>query len=180
MKNILVIAIMVLLSCQTKNKSQKINEAIGSKYNDSLIANQRSDSAKTINTNSLSFLDSIDRKYVLSIEQIKNHTLIDSIYYTGVLSNAGFSGDTIFNFNNDFKGALIEYDDKQSCIYKFLLIFNKEEKNLSNMIVYTDCDQDESVDYQTLRYKLLNDSVFETIETYFPANSKAKKNEKFI
>ncbi len=180
MKNILIIAAMVLFSCQAKKKTIEKNEPLRPKRNDSLVISRESNSAKIADTDSVSFLDSIARKDILSIRQIRSHTLIDSVYYSGALSNSSFSGDTVLSFYKNLVGALIEYNDNQSCIYKFLLIFNRENKNLSKMIVYSDCDQDESADYETLDYRLLNDSIFETIETYVPANSKKQKVTKYL
>src|SRR5579863_122866 len=103
--------------------------------------------------NSSPFLDSIAEQEELSVEQIKSHTLIDSVYFTGRFSRAGFTGDTVFHFSNGFIGAIIEYDDRLVCAYKFLLIFRPSDyRNTASGIVNSDCDKDESSAYNDRRY----------------------------
>jgi hypothetical protein len=177
MRSLLVIVTVFLFSCQSQQETKAKNEKKELKPDSTLSGQQESDSAKADATSS-SFLDSIAKKYELSIEQIRNHTFIDSVYYTGIFSDVGFSGDTVLSFRNGFKGAIINYDDRRSCIYKFLLVINPDNQISVNKIIYTDCDHDESVDYTTLRYKFLNDSIFETTETYIPAKGKTQETEK--
>lgn len=176
MKILLIITVTALFSCQSQQETKTKSEQ-KEKTEDTLPVQQKSDFVKADTTYS-SFLDSIAKKYELSIEQIRSHTFIDTVYYTGMFSDVGFTGDTVLNFRNGFKGAIINYDDRRSCIYKFLLIMNSDNHNTANKIIYTDCDHDESADYTTLRYKLLNGSIFETTETYIPAKSKTQKIEK--
>ena len=175
MKKLLVISIL-FLSCnsnqQNKSKIEQMNLT-----NDS-IANQKIDSANILSYTH-SFIDSVGNKLELSVNQIKNHTSIDSVYFTGIYSDVAFIGDTVLNFNKGFKGAIINYDDRRSCIYKFLIVLDSNEKNISNKIIYSDCDHDESSDYTTVKYKFLTDSTFETIETYIPVKNKIQKTEKF-
>ena len=53
------------------------------------------------------------------------------------------------------------------CWYSDLRIINT-----ASGIVYTDADKDESSAYNNRRYKLLlSESIFETIETYYPRGS---------
>lgn len=141
------------------------------------VAGQAIDSVRANTENTASFLDSIAKNYELSIAQIKTHTGIDSNWYVGRHSDAGFTGDTIFHINRKMAVGIIEYNDRLVCIYKFLLVFIPPDwKNTATKIVYTDCDRDESANYTTSRFKLLNDSTFETIETYFSANSEKPKS----
>ncbi|MDX2047400.1 MAG: hypothetical protein SFU87_11480 [Chitinophagaceae bacterium] len=179
MKVLFILTTIVLFSCQLQQETKTKNEQKQLKADDPLSVQQKPDSVKIIHTAPPSFLDSINGKYKLSIAQIKNHTSVDSVYYTGMFADVGFTGDTVFNFYRGFSGAVIDYDDRRSCVYKFLLVFNPvSNQNIANKIIYTDCDHDESADYITLRYRLLNDSTFETTETQFPAKSKAPKIEK--
>src|SRR5579872_1314239 len=176
MKLILLAAILILASCQsrTEGPSNTKEKQIVSK--DSSPVHRLPNSAKSINDHSSSFLDSIARKSELSTEQIKRHTSLDSVFCTGMYDRAGFTGDTVFEFTRGIKGAIVDYDDKTNCLYRFLLVFRpKEDHSAAHKLIYSDCDQDESAGYLTLRYKLLNDSMFATIETYTPANSKNKK-----
>ena len=48
------------------------------------------------------------------------------------------------------------------------------DRNMSNTILFTACDRDESSGYKYIRYKVLSDSTFQTIETYLPPVSKTK------
>jgi hypothetical protein len=123
--------------------------------------------------NSSPFLDSIAEQDELSIEQIKSHTSIDSVYYSGRFSRAGFTGDTVFHFSNGFIGAIITHDDRMVCVSKFLLIFRPSDyRNTASGIVNTDCDKDGSSAYNKRRYKLLlSESMFETIQSYYPRGS---------
>lgn len=171
-----VTIILLIMSCQSKQEIKKAKNNSHAKINKNLTDRSKNDSSKPSNYPLLiSFIDSVSIRTQLSLEQIKKNTIIDSIYYTGILCDASFVGDTVFNFQNGFKCAIINYDDRRSCLYQFLLVFNSSgTKNLDQKIIYTDCDHDESSDYTTLRYKILNDSTFETIENYIPANSENK------
>ncbi|WP_207513876.1 hypothetical protein [Longitalea luteola] len=127
----------------------------------------------------MTFLDSVLSKCQLSAQQIQNHTNIDSMWYTGIFLNSTFSGDTIVNFYSGFKGAIINYDDGKNCVYKFLLIFSSPDRlNTDYKTIYSDCDHDESSDYSSLNFTILNDSTFETIEKYNAAGSKNEIMEK--
>jgi hypothetical protein len=156
MKPLSVVAVVISMLCQS------LQEAAG----------QRPIFSDAKNASSASFLDSIAKKYKLSHRQISAFTSVDSIWYTGENSAAGFAGDKVFHFARGFIGAIIDYDDKRNCIYKYLLLFNAtDRKNTAYMKVYSDCDRDKSSSYTTLRYRLLNDSVFETTKAFTPANS---------
>ena len=41
---------------------------------------------------------------------------------------------------------------------------------MDSKLIYTDCDRDESANYTTIRYKIANDSTFETIKSIYPAH----------
>jgi hypothetical protein len=156
MKILLAAVVINLLSCQPGPKQKTIEHSLNK---------------SEINAPS-SFLDSIRNNYELLTKQIREHTIIDSFYFTGRHSDATFTGDTILPLSNNFIGAIVDYDDKSNCIYKFLLIFSPgENKNTDYKRIYSECDRDESADYLRLDYELLNDSCFQTIESYIPKNS---------
>lgn len=171
MRILLIIPILSFLSCQLKDKTQDDDEHKERENRETLVLQAKIDSATMISTKiPHSFFDSILGKFELTFQQVKKYTMIDSVYYTGMFSDVVFLGDTVFNFRAGNKGVIIRYDDKKSCIYKFLLVFDlNNDRNIDSKIIYSDCDHDESVDYSQLRYNLLNDSIFETIETYIPA-----------
>ena len=175
MKILLIILVTILFSCKSKQGTKKNEELT---RNSNIPKQAENDSMATNNSAThLSFIDSVSQKYELSTGQIKKYTKIDSVYYTDMFSDVSFIGDTVIDFHSGLKGAIIKYDDRKSCIYKFLLIIDQtNNRNSDNKIIFTDCDHDESADYTTLRYRLLNDSTFETIETYIPAKSGNKAN----
>jgi hypothetical protein len=169
---IIIISILVsLLSCQSKPKQTEEEQKV--KKVEEHVPNLDSVSTPISKGSApISFLDSISGKLDLTIQQIQKYSIIDSMFYTGRFSNASFVGDTVFNFSNSYKGAIIEYDDRQNCIHKFLLIFSPiENQNTDYKRIYSDCDRDPSADYITLSYKILKDSTFQTIESYIPANT---------
>lgn len=119
------------------------------------------------------FLDSVSRKRSLSISQIRQFSTIDSALYTGNYPNAVFTGDTVVQLKQNLKAAIVDYNDGLNCSGKFLLLFLPgRERSADVQIVETDCDRDESSEYNFIRYRFLSDSSFETIETYLPAVAK--------
>jgi hypothetical protein len=176
---VFLIAMQVILFGCGQTKKSEANSENGTEISQKELKDstpQRVDSTNgTVGQVNLSFLDSINNKYELSIEQIKRNTLIDNVYYTGMFSDARFTGDTVIDLYHGFKGAIIDYDDRLVCSRKFLVILNEANQNTDEKIVFTECDQDESSSNRTVNYKFINDSSFETIETYFPANSERLK-----
>jgi hypothetical protein len=165
MRPILFVACIIALTCQVHK------EAAGQEP-------ENNSNAK--NAASGSFLDSVAKKNHLSIEQIKCNTSIDSVFYTDVFSHARFTGDTVVPLSGGLTGAIIEYGNGLSCFYKFMLVFSfPDKRNTAYIEIYSDCDRDASAAYTYLRYKLVNDSTFETTEFYIPANwNKVKSEEK--
>jgi len=162
MKNIFILTSLILFSCHDQ-RAGNVGDSSKKNQNESLVP------GPTIKKST--FLDSVFSKLELSIDQVRKYTQIDSIYYTGLLAGVSFTGDTVFSGSNGFKMAIIDYDDRKSCIYKFLLVFDVEgNQNLDGKIVYTDCDRDGTGNYQDRRYKVINDSTFEVTE-----NSQAAK-----
>jgi hypothetical protein len=171
--------IIILLSCQSRHKPNSLDVQFRLESQPDSAGSKSQEKMSLTNQDNLTFLDSVSKRYGLSFDQIRNHTAIDSIYNTGFRSNASFTGDTVINGPNGIKGVILEYSDEQSCRYKFLVIMNaKSSHMISNMIVYTDCDQDEGAPYTTLNYKLINDSLFQTIETNFSIGSKDSNVQK--
>ena len=165
----------VVLSCNFQQETKGKTQEDSSKTNAIVHDHQNLGSVVRGSENSSSILDSIEKKQELSIGQIRKNTLIDSVFYTDMYSDADFAGDTVFKLYNNLKGAVINYNDKKSCLYKFLLLFDSANRNISNKIIYSDCDHDESADYTTLRYRFLSRTKFEIVESFTPANSKMVK-----
>lgn len=63
--------------------------------------------ANAKNASSSSFLDSIAKKYKLSHRQISAFTSVDSVWYTGENSAAGFAGDKSFILLGDLLELLL-------------------------------------------------------------------------
>ncbi|MET0637373.1 MAG: hypothetical protein ABWZ25_15185 [Chitinophagaceae bacterium] len=180
MRTLLVASMALLLSCQSQEGAITIVGEMECRIDSGSSGNSKkvASIASALVAHS-SFLDSITRKEKLTIDQIRKHTMLDSIYYTGVFSDVVFTGDTVFDVHNGLKGAIINYSDKMSCTYKFLLILKADNYvNISNKIIYSDCDRDESFDYTFIRFKVRNDSIFETTETYIQANSELQQTKK--
>ena len=169
--------ILFLLSCQN-NQETKVETR-----QDTTTSSVKSDTAnKTVTApaaavSSSPFLDSVARQDELTIDQIKTHTGIDSVYYTDYHAESVFTGDSVFKLQNGLTVAIIKYDDRRNCIYRFLLVFDATANNTSNMVVVRDCDQDESSDYTTLDYKITGNAGFETTETFIPANNAPGKKK---
>jgi hypothetical protein len=177
MNYLTLISIASFFSCQSRQGPETVHDHPDSPINDTSLAHGKPHSLKFFDKDNYSFLDSVANKYELSVGQIRTHTQIDSVFYSGSFADVSFTGDTVFDIHNGLKGAIIVYDDGQSCLYKVLLVMTIDNKNVSNKFIYSDCDRDEGRSYITLDYKLLNDSVFETYETYFVRESEVEKME---
>jgi hypothetical protein len=114
----------------------------------------------------VNFVDSILAKQELSISEIKRYTSLDSIYYTGIYSNSMFQGDTVIDVRGKYKALIIDYSSGRSSAYKFLFIYDPDKLHTGEeKVVYTDTDREEGDSYLFTRYKFLNDSTFQTIDT---------------
>ena len=168
-----------LLACQSQQETKtNIKQDTLKSDGDSLVHFKNDSTNEADYLQGPSIFDSISRGDELSIAQIRQHTMIDSIYFTGKHSDAVFMGETVYDIHNGFKGAIIVYDDRRNCIYKFLLVFDPAGKNSDYRQIKSDCDRDESADFGSLDYSILNDSIFQTIETYVPADSEKAEKKK--
>jgi len=175
----MIIVVLLSSSCQSKQKEKTKIEHKG--LGDSSISIQpKKDLAITMNVaRHFSFLDSISKKYNLSIEQIRTHTIIDSFYYdTNLNRSATFTGDTVFIIHNTFKGAIVNCY-RGTGNYKLLIIFTLDgTENTDYKEIYSAGDSDGDEDnYSWDDYKLLTDSTFQTFESYTRHNS-TKQGEK--
>ncbi len=162
LKIVPLFTLVFILSCQSRSDSNKTDEQ------------QVADSSSTVSpASTMTFYDSVLQKKDLSFEQIKARALFDSVHYTGYYSTATFAGDTLLHLRNNLTGVVIAYGSPV-CYQKFLILFNKEEKEMSRAEVYTGCDGPENEDYSSTDYRVLNDSTYETIETFRPANADEK------
>ncbi len=170
MKLLLCTSVFLTMGCGLGNATHKKGEVV--KENVSTEMQEKDTSIRFDKSINVTFFDSILRKDKLSIRQIQEHTRIDSMWYTGMFVNSVFVGDTILDFSYGLKGAIITFDDKRNCIYKFLLIFSTcNNINTDDKMISSDCDRDESTGYSALSYKILNDSMLETTERHFNGNS---------
>jgi hypothetical protein len=125
-----------------------------------------------------SFVDSIVRKDELSIQQIRDYTNLDSVYYTGYHSYAAFTGDTVVNLHGNPKGLIIDYEDGRICHYKFLFVYDPiTSRAVDYKNIYLNCDHEEDSGYYVIKYEFLNDSVFKTIGDYISENGKLDKRK---
>jgi hypothetical protein len=170
---LVIITIFLLTSCEYQEKTSKEKKAFKSEENVY--------GADTIPSSTISFLDSVAKQVDLSVGQIKKYIAIDSIYYTGIYSNATFTGDTTWNLHSGVKAAIIEYSDGLVCSHKLIVIFSSDKgTSTDSKFISNDCDRDESANYETLEFKLITDSTFETTKTYIPSNSNNKKSVSII
>lgn len=169
-RSIQLAGVFFLMSCQSEADTKGSQRMDSTSLVHEDPADKNADTAPSVVASS-PFLDSVTGKKELAIGEIKTHTGIDSIYYTGFRTEAVFTGDTVLKLQNGLTAAIIKYDDRRNCIFRFLLIFDAIHHNTDNMIVTTDCDQDESSDYTALDYKFSGNVGFETTETFIPANN---------
>jgi hypothetical protein len=165
---LLTLVLLFMIGCHGKDKSKE-------QFTPAVVQNEPQAPPALIQMKPLTrltFFDSILNKSELTLLQVRDHLIIDSLFYTGFHSEATFVGDTIVRLRNGFIGAIIEYDDHKNCIFKFLFVFRPGDNlNTDHEWIYSDCDRDGDSYYTTTRYKLLNDSVFEISENYFPEHS---------
>ncbi|GGH57617.1 hypothetical protein HNQ91_000253 [Filimonas zeae] len=110
------------------------------------------------------FMDSVAAGDELTPEQIKRSTIIDSMYRK---EDVAFRGDTVYKAFGDCSIALLDYNDKKNCTYKFLLVYKGPRRNTDYTIVQTDCDEDLSADFSRTGFQLLSDSSFSTREDFY-------------
>jgi hypothetical protein len=165
---LLILVLLFMIACHGKEKSKE-------QFAPAVVQNESQAPLALIQKESqarLTFFDSILNKSELTLLQVREHLIIDSLFYTGFHSEASFVGDTIVRLRNGFTGAIIEYDDHKNCMFKFLFVFSPGDNlNTDYERIYSDCDRDGDSDYTTTRYRLLNDSLFEISENYFPEHS---------
>jgi hypothetical protein len=162
---LLSLVLLFIIGCHGKNKSKE-------QFAPAVVQNEPQATRAMESQARLTFFDSIINKSELTLRQVREHLIIDSLFYTGFYKEATFVGDTIVRLRNGFTGAIIEYDDHKNCIFKFLFVFSpRDNLNTGHELIYSDCDRDGDSYYTTTRYKLLNDSVFEISENYFPEHS---------
>lgn len=111
-----------------------------------------------------SFMDSVAARDELTLGQIKQYTIIDSMYRK---EEVAFRGDTVYKAIGDCKIALLDYNDQKSCTYKFLLVYKGARRNTDYTIVQTDCDEELSADFSRTGFQLLSDSTFSTREDFY-------------
>lgn len=131
----------------------------------------------------LTFFDSVMAKMQLSHQQMLKHTIVDTGLYHTAWSDTdssripGFTGDTCYT-NVKCPIAIVYYSDAGTCGRKFLLVY-RNSKNTACQEVYTSCDDDgDDQDYSYLDYKIVNEHLFYTLETF--ENRARKLKDKII
>jgi hypothetical protein len=108
----------------------------------------------------MTFFDSVASQFAISIDQIRKHTMIDSIYWTGVYQGGHFFGDSIYFREQKHPLLVLHYSDALVCTDLFLLVFDSSGMHNSDYrIIEMNCDADESSDHSDLSYQILNDST---------------------
>jgi hypothetical protein len=155
--------ILFLLSCNDPEKTD----------NKSLMVNEQ----KAVLV-SKSFLDSVEKQYDLSFQQIAKYTTIDSAYWT-FHPEASFEGDTVWNLENGIKAALINYSDALVCSHIFIAVFLPDSLRSTDVKrIREDCDRDLSYWHESLDFTLPSGSRFETLENHYPPEDDEDKYDK--
>ncbi|MFT3827208.1 MAG: hypothetical protein QM731_24995 [Chitinophagaceae bacterium] len=166
MKVYLGVLIVFLLSCENSSESKITSPVI----EQPTIVTESSDAVEnSIKPPALkSFVDSIAAKYDLSVSQVHQYLGVDSVYYTGYHANAVFTGDSVWDIHNGFKGVVVDYDDRANCLCKFLFVLDSTgQRSISYLQVMSSCDRDFSSDYYTTEFSLLNKSRFGIKEFHY-------------
>jgi hypothetical protein len=186
-----VLILLVDIGCK-ENKIQNGNSEDGQlsptkkeKKNDSGINFHKTHDTISRSTALVSFFDSVESHVVLSHDQIKTHTTIDSTYWTKLLHRAVFYGDTIYFRMGKHPLVVLNYSDSVVCSYKFLLIFDSAGKiNYDYAIVDSRCDDDGGEIYTTLSYEIVNDTTILTKKTSYDRrkgkNNRAVSKDKYL
>jgi hypothetical protein len=133
MRHFNLLSLIALLFCCHSKEDKKTVQAPGVIH----------DSARK-----LSFFDSIEKKYDLSIEQIRTHTNINSLFYNDLYNRATFAGDTVLQMHNGITGVIMTYSDGRNCSKKLFLTFLAGSvANSDYKWIKTDCDRDFSGNY---------------------------------
>ncbi len=178
----LIILLFVFLSCHDGKRNNNNNSQTINSTNDT-VPGTGTDKIITP-AEAATFWDSIALQLHLTNDQMKKYTLIgysyssmDSFYITRYDSiefnfkeSLGFWGDSVYN-THPFKIAILRHSGA-NCLEKYLLVFDSAGiHNLSYTMIEEGCDRDgEDSPYSSQDYKMLSDSIFETIETYDPGD----------
>jgi hypothetical protein len=177
MKYLAIFWFLFFVGCNSVEQKSTSKEAITAVKEDT-AAKTTADAPASLGPK-MNFFDSIMKKMDLTISQMKAHTTVDSIFYTGrgeaddtlYYPGHSFKGDSIIRFSNGITGALLHYNDGLVCSKKWLFLYRPDSAiNSDDMEIQINCDRDEGFDYYYTEYRLLNDSMFETNEYKILAN----------
>lgn len=162
MKNIITLTtILFLLSCNGQEETKTVTST--------------EPEVKPV-TNS--FLDSVEKRFDLSYQQIATYTTIDSVHWT-YPEGATFRGDTVWALENGIKAAIIDYSDNLVCSKTYIAVFVPDSVRSTDVQeIRTECDRELSHWYETLRFGLPHGSAFETIEQHYPPEDDEDKYDK--
>jgi hypothetical protein len=177
MHNKWLLIFFILLSCNSRKQVTVVNTSTGTMI-DSL---NKADSGQVrIKPAAHNFWDSVSMGIKLSYEQIYKYTTIesewsmDSFYiasYDSIEFNfkegLGYWPDSSFTTPQGFKVAILRHNGP-NC----LVVFDSTgTRNISTMEIEEGCDRDgDDSPYSSREYRILSNSVFETIETSDPGD----------
>jgi hypothetical protein len=153
---ICVLILLLILGCKTGNEKNGSDKDSSHRIVDTGFSLPHHDTAE----HKMTFFDSVASQFAISIDQIKNYTMIDSIYWTGVYQGGHFFGDSIYFREQKHPLLVLNYSDALVCTDLFLLVFDSSGMHNSDYrIIEMNCDADESSDHSDLSYQILNDST---------------------
>jgi len=173
LKVILLILAIFNSSCNHPDKRLLNDKKDSINRDEKLMAKQHNKGFYKMN-----FFDSILAKSGLTLDQVRKHITGNSFYIQPetdsiyVAPYSRFSGDTIYDVNSNYSVAIIHYAGL-NCSESFLLVYKRGYlKNTDCKLVAQDCDDDgDDQGHNTLTFKILNSTVFYTIDTDYKAKT---------
>lgn len=99
----------------------------------------------------------VKNKLEIPKDVIKNKTIIDPVY---INEESSFTGDTVYNINDDYSALIIDCSDGMVCAYKFILIINlKTNLNTDYVLGFTECDRDGDNEYYSVDFLIKNKKI---------------------
>src|ERR1700722_961195 len=104
---ICVLISLLILGCKTGNEKNGPDKDSSHRIVDTSSSLPHHDTAE----HKMTFFDSVASQFAISINQIKNYTMIDSIYWTGVYHGGHFFGDSIYFREQKHPLLVLNYSD---------------------------------------------------------------------
>jgi hypothetical protein len=117
------------------------------------------------------FLDSVAAQEDLPYAQLKKH--LPNI--ADFPSDLYYSGESVFFAQSKYPLVILKSDDRKVCTQKYLIVYDpKTMKSTASVMIATDCDEDDSSDFNNLTYKIFNSKQFFTREVDYIRNEGEK------